>query len=86
MPAGALDLIGKLQSGGRSANHEHAAVVELGGIAVVLRSQRPQTLRQGCANRRHSRHVVRAACDDNGEALPLTAVCHHAVPVVVCAD
>ena len=74
MPAGATQLVRKLQPGRRCAYDEHAARIQLSGIAVLFRCQRRHRLWQCGGNRRDAWNAMRSARHDDRAALPLAAV------------
>ena len=71
---GALDLVGELHAGGRRADDQHAAVVELAGVAVLHRRQR-RDRRAAAPARKRARWAMLHA--------PVASTTRPAVPVAV---
>ena len=68
--AGAVDLVGQLDAGGRRAGDEHATVLELVGVPVVGRRQRPHGGREVGRQRRDVRHAAGAVGQHDRAAAP----------------
>ena len=83
--AGAVDLLGELQPGGRRADHEDATVVELRRVLVVHRRERCHARRHGRRVVGHGRQVAAAAGQDHGASTPRPVVALDDVATVVRA-
>jgi hypothetical protein len=84
-PARALNLFGDLRPGGRGADDEHAAILELIWIAVLQRREGGDRRRHGFGNCRHLREVARPGCDHDRLALPVAQAGHHLVTLAAAA-
>ena len=75
--ARAVNLIGKLGAGRGRADHQHAAVVELTGIAVVHRRNGRNAGGNRRGDRRNARDIAGARCEHDGSAAPDAPVGGH---------
>ena len=78
--ARALDFISELGPGGRRADDEHAAVLELIGVAVVHWRKRGNPRRHGFGERGDPRDITGPGRQYNGRAAPVTLASTDHVP------
>ncbi len=72
--AAAVDLLGQLDAGGRRPDDQHAAVVQIVGVAIRLRGHGRDAVGEPGGDRRDDRHAAGAGGDDHGRAPPDAAV------------
>ena len=72
--ARAVDLVGELDAGRRGADHQHAALLELVGVAVAHRRERPDRRRHGLGEPRHAGDVAGPACQHHRPRMPVAPV------------
>ena len=81
--AAAVDLLGELHAGGRTADHEDAAGGQLRRRAVGQRGDLVDRGRQPCGERRHRGDVGHARGEHHAGAAPCAAVGGDGVPVTI---
>ena len=71
-PARAMDLVGELDAGRGRADHQHPAVLEFVGVAVLRRRHRPDLARDSAAIGGTSGYAAGAVGEDHAATTPLT--------------
>ena len=69
-----MDFVGELDAGRRRADDEHAARIELIGVAILHRRQRRDRRRHGRGERRNGRDVAGPGGEHERPAMPIALV------------